>query len=357
MKKINLVLGMAAIAAASSIPVQAYDSDLSLAGFTDGNVYAGTRKWEGHHMFIKTGGIGSNGCPATSTDTGGNTIPSLCAALGGFESEGQLFNVFKNKFYTDGLSDLDVNGDAAPFTTTVPTADSYDTEATGNCDLSPAGFALSSSGAFTASPDLLISENSFILGVGSHTAIVDSTPEHIGVLGTTSRPALLSLGLGKALYTEFWFNGPSCYKIDTNLEGKITGGVLVNLVQAFDSNGDPLFVASVNDMTHRIAAALICGPGSNAPTLSEWSAFIDPYIATNGLNALNGAIGHTFTGTSCSIATFAQIDYLNCDSDRGLCTNQVGGGKAVPIPTYAAALLGLGLIGVTFVTGRRRTIS
>jgi len=354
MKKTNWILSVAIFATAGPSVVNAYDSDLSLAGFTDGNVYVGTRKWEGHHIFFKSGAIGSNGCPATNVDQDGNVTPSLCAALGGFFTEGQQFNVIKNKFYTDGLDDLDTGGNSAPFTATVPVGDTYDSEVSGNCDLSPSGFALSVSGDFTASADILLSENSFLLGVGSHSAIVDSTPEHIGVLGTTSRPALLPLGLGRALYTEQWFRGPSCYSISTNIEGKMTGGTLVNLLQGIDANGQPIFVASYNDITHRVAAAMLCGPGSSAPTLSAWRSYIDAHVAANGLDNLNLTIGDSFAGTTCSIASYTQLDYLNCDSDRGLCTNQSAGAKAVPVPAYAAAALGLGLFGITFITGYRK---
>lgn len=60
----------------------------------------------------------------------------------------------------------------------------------------------------------------------------------------------------------------------------------------------------------------------------------------------------TYAINSCVIASFANLNYHTCDT-----TLECGQfEKSIPVPAFAAATLGLGLVGLTYLSGRRRKI-
>lgn len=56
--------------------------------------------------------------------------------------------------------------------------------------------------------------------------------------------------------------------------------------------------------------------------------------------------------SGCVLTSMMQVEYLTCDID-----NECGQfTKSVPVPAFAAGALGLGLMGITFLTARRRSV-
>ena len=137
----------------------------------------------------------------------------------------------------------------------------------------------------------------------------------------------------------------------TSAEGKIVSGTNVYSLAV----GVGVFAAFTYDFDNRYQIAFVGtgpmgsgGDANNLPTIDDAAAiFAD---ITDG-TIPTGTFGATNTWAFSSGAPFA---YLTCDLDPSYdCATT---GKAVPVPAFAAAALGLGMVGVTFLTSRRRAV-
>lgn len=103
---------------------------------------------------------------------------------------------------------------------------------------------------------------------------------------------------------------------------------------------------------------------TNAQILAAGQAISDDYdaqIAANGSIPAFGILPPAeLSGTNCSplSVTPFSLGYCDPESPHGNPDNCIANlAKAVPVPAFAAAALGLGLVGVTYLTSRRRKVS
>lgn len=140
---------------------------------------------------------------------------------------------------------------------------------------------------------------------------------------------------------------PDIFDICTDEEGKIESGYL----GFFTSIPNNPTVWSITSFDTRTAVSFANGSAGNqfqnVPTQADADAIaaslasgVTPPIAPYG-----AANDWVFTGAG-------PIGYQTCD----ITTSCGNGGKAVPMPAFAAAALGLGLVGVTLLTGRRKSM-
>ncbi len=346
MKLSNAILlaSAAGLAASMSGSVHAYSSDLSNTGLAEEDYLNGSAQWEHHHVQFKSANLGGPGCPA------GAGTP--CQDNFGFLVEAAGVVALQNKFYTDSVA---ANG-ANAFTdfsgnTVIPIgADSYESVGA-DCQLTEFGTFPQVSGS-------LDSAGTITPSVRTHTNIVNGNPEAILLNGITHRPVLLNTS-GAGTYSINWMSGPNCYRFVTNADGKITSGTYATLFVVPDGTGGLFNVGNYTFFDTRSTMTTVCAT-TNGPTLAQAEAWNTGYQAAGGYGAADGdasfGIGSIIGGTSCQVATVFQLVYNHCDSDRGQCIGQASA-KAVPVPAYAAAVLGLGLVGVTLLTGRRKSVS
>lgn len=119
----------------------------------------------------------------------------------------------------------------------------------------------------------------------------------------------------------------SFYVADTQYQSNTIVGI-VNLCDTASPTGASL-TTYVGDIT-LLDLSCILGAGGTANNVCNSGTYGDP-------------AGLTYSASN-------PLSYITEASD------EVGGGKAVPMPAFAAAALGLGLIGVTTLTGRRRQV-
>ncbi|MBT8138401.1 MAG: hypothetical protein KJP25_01430 [Gammaproteobacteria bacterium] len=140
---------------------------------------------------------------------------------------------------------------------------------------------------------------------------------------------------------------PDIMNICTNAEGKIVSGnygfftfVGFNVYSITTYDGDDRFAITFENGTRG-------NSNENVPTAAEAAQVIADFNAgTLNFADTYGATNDWIVG---SLVNFA---YETCDI-----LYECGQfNKAVPVPAFAAAALGLGLIGITLVTGRRRAI-
>lgn len=137
----------------------------------------------------------------------------------------------------------------------------------------------------------------------------------------------------------------------TSAEGKIVSGINIYSLNV----GNGLQVAFSFDFDNRLQIAFLGnGPQGSGGDVNNLPSFADTAVITADVEAgiiPSGTFGDTNTWVFSSSAPFA---YLTCDLDpRYDCATS---GKAVPVPAFAAAALGLGMVGVTFLTSRRRAV-
>lgn len=138
------------------------------------------------------------------------------------------------------------------------------------------------------------------------------------------------------------------FEFTSNLEGKIIGGWM-----QMRSDYTP-FGASVLcqmfDFDNQVATSyegdpLLGGADTCQITIDQVRGIQDP---------ANPAAGNPAGWVATvDVNYISEFDYVTCDTSRAC---GASGAKAVPVPAFAAAALGLGLLGVTLVTGRRRKI-
>lgn len=87
--------------------------------------------------------------------------------------------------------------------------------------------------------------------------------------------------------------------------------------------------------------------------LTEAEAVTDFAISVDfDQTAVANYLTSTPLSNSCQVSSWQHLAYLTCDV-----TYECGQfGKSVPIPAFAAGALGLGLMGVTYLTSRRRRV-
>lgn len=142
---------------------------------------------------------------------------------------------------------------------------------------------------------------------------------------------------------------PDIHDICTDAEGKITGGWYGFF--ALNPLSQPRFVITDWDQNWSIGF----GNGTtgtqfqSVPTIAEVKTILTDVIAGNV-----PAAGYTGYGPlgDWEVTGVAQVAYETCDPNFEC--GQFG--KSVPVPAFAAAALGLGLLGITYLTGRRRAI-
>jgi len=130
------------------------------------------------------------------------------------------------------------------------------------------------------------------------------------------------------------------YEFLTDEEGKITSGFYL---ADFVFDGIP-FLLYVN-----IDERFFCGVGGGVFSDYDMAA-VNASAASGSFDCLAGQLPGFFLSSAASPAEGSALSYNTCDV-RDACG---GGGKAVPVPALAAATLGLGLVGVTLLTGRKK---
>lgn len=150
---------------------------------------------------------------------------------------------------------------------------------------------------------------------------------------------------------------PTRANLCTDAEGKITGGTYGFFATGI--TGINSYV--ISDWDARVAAAFQGGtagvsvPFGNLPTTAAAQAAIATYKSGTAQGP-GPYVGPGFDAgagdTPWGLVALIDIAYTTCDT-----VTECGQfGKSVPVPAFAAASLGLGLLGITYLTGRRRTI-
>lgn len=198
-------------------------------------------------------------------------------------------------------------------------------------------------------------------GVGSVAECYDAAPTRI--TNTTDGHAHLPTPLIPALVPENSGAAGGIPMVEvticTDAEGKIVSGTALYLLNV----GSGAFTAAfAYDFDNRLQTAWV-GTGANGgggntnmpPTIAEVGGIHAGFLADTPVAP---APGDTFGGDDTwawsSSAVFA---YLTCDTDPQFTCTGISGGKAVPVPAFAAAALGFGLVGVTLLTSRRRQVA
>lgn len=148
---------------------------------------------------------------------------------------------------------------------------------------------------------------------------------------------------------------PTVSSICTNSEGQITGGYYGFF--ALGVTGINSYIVTSWDSKVAVAyqggTAGAVSPFGNLPSFADTQTLIDTY--KSGGTASIGPYPGPAAGagdTSWDLAGFIDVAYTTCD----VSTECGQFGKSVPVPAFAAAALGLGLLGITYLTGRRRAI-
>ena len=145
---------------------------------------------------------------------------------------------------------------------------------------------------------------------------------------------------------------PDVFEITTNAEGKITGGWYA--FTAVNQAGEPRLIITDWDQSPiqaiGFASGTIGDDFSGLPTIAEVKSILADINAGNPPTAGYGAVYGP--NADWKIQGVLDVSYETCDI-----TFECGQfGKSVPVPAFAAASLGLGLLGITYLTGRRRAI-
>lgn len=159
-------------------------------------------------------------------------------------------------------------------------------------------------------------------------------------LGATQNQALGTVGLS-------W--GFPC-TMNLGAKGQITGGLVIGQT-VNPANGEP--INYFNDYTRGWNVIFRCEAGIITNYETQVVPFITSWLAS-GAPAASVPSPYLAGGStySCELSNVQEIRYNTCDvSDE---CGQFG--KSVPVPAFAAGALGLGLLGVTYLTSRRRTV-
>lgn len=137
------------------------------------------------------------------------------------------------------------------------------------------------------------------------------------------------------------------YNFTTDENGKINSGFIV----AESSLGGAAPIIGQFNFDNGSAELRSYGVACDIDASGNLTNFDQTCLADPTQTPVGGAEG-CFTGTGFETdngvhRTTQPVDYV---------TAVAGGGKAVPMPAYAAAALGLGLVGVTVLTGRRKAL-
>lgn len=140
---------------------------------------------------------------------------------------------------------------------------------------------------------------------------------------------------------------PDLFDLCTDEEGKITGGYLGFFTQV---PNNPT-VWSITSFDSKMAVSFANGTAGtqfqNVPTAAEADA-----IAASLASGTTPAVAPYGAANDWVWTNAGPIGYQTCDITAACAS----GGKAVPMPAFAAVALGLGLIGATVLTGRRRKV-
>lgn len=145
----------------------------------------------------------------------------------------------------------------------------------------------------------------------------------------------------------------SC-SIESDAEGRAISHRILNIVPAgmFPS---AIFYTEFGSATRNVELGVTSGTASGVIDIDEVTSAITDADIASGPAAIATAI-NTVTGLSgWGANSISNLHYLTCDTTYG--GDGCGGSaKAVPVPAFAAGALALGLIGVTYVSGRRRSV-
>jgi len=168
-----------------------------------------------------------------------------------------------------------------------------------------------------------------------------------GVFGWNQNGATLNAGAGTSVLADITGaptgGGPNSCSVQLSATGKLAGGHYQTSVN-IPAYG--LIIDSYKSIDHGYTVVLDqCSSTPDyttevEPQLVNWIATRDPGdFDTSG-----------FTATGCVLSTMLEQAYLTCDVDFSC--GQFA--KSVPVPAFAAGALGLGMLGITLVTSRRR---
>ena len=139
---------------------------------------------------------------------------------------------------------------------------------------------------------------------------------------------------------------PFAWKIETNAIGKITAGWW--LADTTFNGVTVIGFVNLSDSSAGTGASLTTYYSNPAGIATvDIDCFLDGDSTDCGID--NGGGGADFANGDVVFSNYTDASYITeaCDEISG---------KAVPMPAFAAAALGLGLVGVTVLTGRRRQV-
>ena len=323
----NSILAVSAVALSGS--AQAYD--------TAGIDLTGTAQYELHTILWQSPQWGEKGCP---TANAAGTGPSLCVVQGGAGIESSTVFSIENQWFVDGNR-------TAPLATS-PSAGNGGAVVPNPLPVAECYTAAAASANFTALDGAFDGTN-FTYTNATAAATVGQGEMRL-LYAFSHRPQALGAAPTYGAYSRSVIDGPGDYQVCTNIEGKIVSGGAVAYTNVPDVANPPgtINVAAYYSFTQRAGMiGLLC---SSTPTVADMESTIADFEAgTHTIGTpVNGASG-------CVSSGWTEVSYLNCDSDS---TDSVCGElqKAVPVPAFAAAALGLGLFGITYLTARRRAV-
>ena len=139
--------------------------------------------------------------------------------------------------------------------------------------------------------------------------------------------------------------------IDLGASGKIAGGwTHTSSIAPVPGVGPIQFDTITSFDTKTMLVTSAC----TAPLdLAEGFAVTNAYLA-GGRDVANitAYLAANPLSNNCLVSSWQYLAYLTCDIDYEC--GQFG--KSVPVPAFAAGVLGLGLFGITYLTSRRRSV-
>ncbi|RZV54976.1 MAG: hypothetical protein EX270_06980 [Pseudomonadales bacterium] len=158
-------------------------------------------------------------------------------------------------------------------------------------------------------------------------------------------------------------NGRFC-EIDIGPQGEVLGGWVQNTDVEFEGIGAPIHSIIVMDSPRRTYAWFgsscntdVGGPAVSITTAIETEAWYQEKLAEDGevtVQEMEGP-GSPAKPQGCTLFGISNVVIGQCDpreADTDACVTNLA--KSVPVPAFAAAALGLGLLGITYLSGRRR---
>ena len=158
--------------------------------------------------------------------------------------------------------------------------------------------------------------------------------------GIPEQPISIEFGTDNVFLT-----APFAWKLETNVKGKITDGFYITEITFLGVS--TLVAVNFSDASSSTGASLTVYTSN--PTGSQ-TIDIDCLLDgdSTDCNVDNGGGGTDWINGDVVFNNYTPLSYITGASD------EVGGAKAVPMPAFAAAALGLGLMGVSLLTGSRR---